>query len=75
MAKKEAAKQQPASSQVAPAQPSVDFEVWWAMAQKKMPGHHHKEIIKADFRARGLSMREPAAAFNEALELYGVKLK
>jgi hypothetical protein len=58
-----------------PSLPLVEFEVWWATTAKKIPIHHRKEIVKADFMARGLSLREPAVVFNKALEQYGLKLK
>jgi hypothetical protein len=61
--------------QAAPQPMKVDFDAWWAMNEKKIPGHHRKEIIVADFKARGLSMRETMQAYNDALKLYGVKLK
>lgn len=54
--------------------PGVDFEVWWAKAQKRIPQQHRKEIVLADFKARGLSMRETTETYNAALEKYGVKL-
>jgi len=56
-------------------QPKIAFEAWWALMQKRMPPNHHKEIVMADFRARGLSMQEPMAVFEKALADYGVKLK
>lgn len=73
MAKKEAKQDKPAA-ETAP-QPKVDFEAWWAVVQKKLPQHHHKEIVKADFKARGLSASESMSTFEGALEKYGVKLK
>lgn len=68
--KKTVEKQQPA----APAVPTVDFNVWFAMREKKIPGQHLREIIAADFKGQGLSMRETLAAFDAALAKYGVKL-
>jgi hypothetical protein len=56
-------------------QPLVSFDAWWAMMQKRMPAQHHKEVVLADFKARGLSINEPAAVFSKALALYGIKLK
>jgi hypothetical protein len=53
----------------------VDFDAWWAMVEKKLPEQHRKEIIKADFRARGLTLKESIKAYNEGLEKYGLKLK
>jgi hypothetical protein len=62
---------------VAPVAPValVSFDMWWAMVQKNMPEQHRKEVVLADFRARGLRAHEPMSAFNKALALYGVKLK
>ena len=56
-------------------QPLISFDSWWAMSKKNMPAQHHKEVVLADFRARGLRMNETVGAFNKALALYGVKLK
>ena len=53
----------------------VDFDAWWALNEKKIPQHHRKEVVKADFTARGLSSKETMKAYNEALNKYGLKLK
>jgi len=58
-----------------PQLPSVSFDAWWAMVAKNMPRGHSKEVVLADFKARGMRMSEPMAAYNKALTLYGVKLK
>jgi hypothetical protein len=58
-----------------PPQPVIAFDAWWASVQKRMPLQHHKEVVMADFKARGLSKQEPANVFNKALAQYGVKLK
>lgn len=71
MAKKESKQDMPAPVQM----PKIEFEAWWAMVNKKLPPQHRKEVVSADFTARGLSKRETIGAYNEALELYGVKLK
>ena len=52
----------------------LDFDAWWVMTQKHIPAHHHKEIIKVDFQARGLSLNESMQSYNEALGKYGIKL-
>ncbi len=52
----------------------IDFDGWWAARSAKIPGHHYKEIIKADFRGRGLSTMETMEDFDEALKEYGIKL-
>jgi hypothetical protein len=50
----------------------VDFDAWFAMREPKIPSHHHKEIIKADFKGRGLGQHESLARFDEALKKYGI---
>lgn len=52
----------------------VDFDGWWAARSSKIPSHHHKEIVKADFRGRGLSMMETMEDFDDALKEYGLVL-
>lgn len=52
----------------------IDFDGWWAARATKIPSQHHKEIIKADFRGRGLSTKETMEDFDAALKLYGIKL-
>lgn len=78
MAKKKK-EQKVAPEQQAPAAPEntkqkLDFDAWWALRGKKLPKHHHKEIIKADFSGRGLEDKETLEDFDRALEMYGVKL-
>ena len=64
----------PVEETVAPTVPKLGFDVWFAMREKKIPGHHLREIIRADFKGRGLSAKETLATFDEALRKYGVKL-
>lgn len=52
----------------------VDFDAWFAMRSKQIGKQHHKEIIKADFKSRGLGQNESLEDFDEALRKYGVKL-
>ena len=52
----------------------VDFDTWFAMRQAKMARQHHKEIIQADFKARGVKECESVEDFDAALRKYGVKL-
>ena len=59
----------------APQSPKVDFDAWWAMVENKIPVQHRKEIILADFGARGLTKKETMTSYHEALKKYGVKLK
>ena len=53
---------------------TVEFKVWFAMCAKRIPPQHLAEILWADFKARGLSLRETAGAYDAALVAYGVKL-
>lgn len=53
---------------------TIDFDGWWAARQTKIPRQHHKEVIKADFRGRGLTTKETMADFDAALVQYGIKL-
>jgi hypothetical protein len=52
----------------------VDFDVWFALREAKIPKQHHKEIIKADFRGQGLGHFETMQVFDKALKRYGVKI-
>lgn len=52
----------------------VDFIVWWSLREKKIPEHHYREIIKADFKARGLSDLESMEAFDNGLKMYGLDI-
>ena len=40
------------ASEDAPAESKMDFDTWYAIRKDLIPGHHHKEILKADFDAR-----------------------
>lgn len=51
----------------------VDFDAWYASRGAIIPRQHYKEILKADFKARGLSTIETMEMFDEALRKYGVK--
>lgn len=52
----------------------VDFDAWFAMRGSKIPKHHHKEVIKADFKGRGLGQYESLEDFDKALKQYGINL-
>jgi len=54
--------------------PKIDFDAWFIMRKSKIPSHHHKEIMKADFKGRGLGQCESIEDFDAALRKYGVKL-
>jgi hypothetical protein len=52
----------------------MDFDTWHAIRQGQIPMQHRKEVLKADFRARGLLALATMEQFDQALEKYGVKL-
>lgn len=53
-------------------EPKISFDVWFFT--KKIPLHHAKEIIWADFKSRGLSKMETKSSYDKALLKYGLKL-
>lgn len=53
---------------------TVEFDAWFVMRADKIAKHHRKEIIKADFEARGLGDKDSVANFDKALAKYGIKL-
>jgi hypothetical protein len=53
---------------------TVDFNVWFAMREKKIPSQHLREIIWADFKGQGLSKHELVSTYDAALAKYGIKL-
>lgn len=57
----------------APVEEMVDFESWYSERHHRIPAHHHKEILKADFMGQGVT-RGTMRDFDKALEKYGVKL-
>lgn len=76
--KMEAAAREQAAAQAAPATKgpnAISFDMWHMQRAKEIPAHHMKEIIWADFKGRGLSNKESAEVYDEALAKYGVKLK
>lgn len=58
---------------VAP-EPKVSFDVWLAMRKKRIPANHKREIILADFKSRGLSLKETVKTYDAALADYGIVL-
>jgi hypothetical protein len=53
---------------------TVTFDSWYHQRKDKIAKCHHKEIIMADFKARGLDKEATVEEFDKALGLYGVKL-
>lgn len=52
----------------------VSFDSWYHMRKTKIPKQHLKEILAADFKARGLGKEATMEEFDKALKLYGIKL-
>lgn len=52
----------------------VSFDSWYHQRKDKIAKCHLKEILMADFKARGLSKDATMVEFDKALEMYGVKL-
>ena len=69
---KEPQKPKPKKPPVKPGAQGIEFEVWWVLNSKNLAPQHRKEIIWADFKARGLKEVEPAEAYDAALKKYGV---
>ena len=58
-----------------PVDNSISFDQWWmGLVRKCDIRPSYKEIIKADFAARGLKINATQEEFDKALELYGIKL-
>lgn len=53
----------------------VAFDSWFHQRKPMIPKVHVKEVIMADFKARGLGDKATMAAYDKALAAYGVKLK
>lgn len=53
----------------------VSFDSWFHQRKNLMGKAHLKEILAADFKARGLNDKASMCAYDKALELYGIKLK
>ena len=50
----------------------ISFELWWMMTNSRLKLRSHiKEIMLADFGARGLSKNELKSKFDEALKAFG----
>jgi hypothetical protein len=64
----------PAAQEAAAQEPLVEFNAWFASRSKKIPAQHHREVLKADFKARGLGAMASMEDFDQALRKYGIKL-
>jgi len=71
--KQEAIKKAPKAAPVADVR--VSFDQWWMLLVKKITIRpSYKEILIADFKARGIGKKALAEEYDKALELYGIKL-
>ena len=51
----------------------LSFDHWWILLNKKRTLRPHlKEIVWADFNARGLGKEEVGARYDEGLKLFGL---
>lgn len=66
--------EKPASVVEVPKEPLVEFDAWYASRASRIPSQHHKEILWADFKARGLKKMALMNEYDEALKKYGVQL-
>jgi len=56
-----------------PAEERVSFDHWWIVSNKRLQLRQHmKEILWADFKARGLKKEESSGKYDEALKLFGL---
>lgn len=53
---------------------AINFDVWFAMRERKIPKQHLREIVWADFKGQGLSKSETPATYDAALLRYGIQL-
>ncbi len=52
----------------------MEYDVWWMDINRRVPlKAWMKEVIRADFKGRGLSGKEDPEKYDEALRLFGVK--
>jgi hypothetical protein len=52
---------------------TVSFDQWWMMVAHKVKMRPHlKEILWADFNARGLSRNETEQKYDDTLRIFGV---
>jgi hypothetical protein len=53
---------------------SLSFEDWWLLRESALnKPQHYKEILKADFGARGLGKKEPLERWDWAGKQFGLK--
>lgn len=69
------AKKREESTPVVEPEKEIAFDSWFHQRKAMIPKIHTKEVIFADFIARGLKDKATVAAYDAALKLYGVQLK
>lgn len=53
---------------------AISFDAWWIeFSKEKGIRHHIKEILKVDFKARGLKDMEKKEDFDKAATIFGYK--
>lgn len=76
MGKKKRAAEEAAELEIqAMSETLMEFEEWFSLREEKIPAHHHREIIKADFKARKVPNKATLEQFDAALKQYGLTLK
>jgi hypothetical protein len=73
--KKMEAKKREAAAPKKESEGKVSFDSWYHQRKHKIKKCHLKEVIWADFQARGMTKEQTMGEYDKALELYGVKLK
>ena len=61
-------------AELIPKDKKVSFDSLYHQRSHKIPKLHVKEIILADFTARGLSKQETIEEYDKALKQYGVSI-
>lgn len=59
---------------VTPKDTKVTFDSWYHQRCHNIPKMHIKEVIMADFKARGVVGKQTMEGFDKALKLYGIEL-
>jgi hypothetical protein len=53
----------------------ISYNQWWILVNKKKPMRAHmKEVLKADFKGRGVGDKETQEAYDDALRAFGISI-
>lgn len=52
----------------------VSFDSWYAIRQTQIPSSHRKEVLLADFKARGCELQQSMEDWDKMLLEYGLKV-